>query len=216
MQETLMGADKEWIYSFSTWDYLLPGGTQLTSDWRASLCQQSAELAPYTGRQIASLCLLSPSVSATSWLPSPSSAGHRTQTNSHSAGEITWSLTCLSFSLLILVFNVHAHCANFHPTQNVCTAGLFFAGGKKLTHVQPAQYLWETRHPQSAATAKPVWALVPTAPKQHAQSLLCEQLSLPRQTCSAHTRLRNLSLFPTSNAVGSTHLQLFPAEGREI
>lgn len=98
MQETLMGADKEWIYSFSTWDYLLPGGTQLTSDWHASLCQQSAELAPYTRRQIASLCLLSPLVSATSWLPSLSSAGHRTQTNSHSAGEITWSLTCLSFS----------------------------------------------------------------------------------------------------------------------
>lgn len=43
MQETLMGADKEWIYSFSTWDDLLPGGTQLTSDWHTSLCQQSAE-----------------------------------------------------------------------------------------------------------------------------------------------------------------------------
>lgn len=100
MEETLMEADKEGIYSFSTWDYLLPGGTQLTSDWHASLCQQSAELSPYTGRQIASLCLLSPLVSATSWLPLPSSAGHKTQTNSHSAGEMTWSLTCLPFPSL--------------------------------------------------------------------------------------------------------------------
>lgn len=140
MQETLIGADKEWIHSFSTWDYLLPGGTQLRSDWHASLCQQSAKLAPYTRRQIASLCLLSPSVSTTSWLPLASTAGHRTQINSHSAGEATWSLTCLSFSLLILVFNVNAHCAYFDPKQNVCTAG-FFARAKTLTHVQPALFM---------------------------------------------------------------------------
>lgn len=129
MQETLMGADKEWIYSFSTWDYPLPGGTQLTS-----LCQQSAELAPYTRRQIASLCPLSPSASATSWLPSLSSAGHRTQTKSHSAGEITWSLTYYSFPLIILFFNVNVHCAFFNPKQNVCTVGCFCFFWRKKTN----------------------------------------------------------------------------------
>lgn len=156
MQETLMGADKEWIYSLSTWDYLLPGGTQLTSDWHTSLCQQSAEQAPFTGRQIASPCLLSPLVSATSWLPSPSSAGHRTQTCSHSTGEITWSLTCLSFSLLILVFNVNAHCA----FCNSCAPSLAFMRNPPLPRSSHSQACVNTGdHCSKAARSVPlVWA----------------------------------------------------------
>lgn len=105
-------------------------------------------------------------------------------------------------------------CTVLSLTQSRMFAQLFlFAGGKNLTHMQPAQCLWETRHSQSAATAKPVWTPVSTAPKQHTQSLSCEQPSLPCQTWSAHPKLRNLSLNPPRNAVGSTYLQLLPPEG---
>lgn len=104
MRGTLMGADKEWIYSFSTWDYLLPGSTQLASEWRARLCQQSAESA-LLHRKAKSLPVPPVALlSASPWLPAPSSTGDWTQTNSLSAGERTWYFICLSPPLPYLGF----------------------------------------------------------------------------------------------------------------
>jgi len=120
-----MGADKEWIYSFSTWDYLLPGGTQLASEWRARLCQQSAESAP-SHRKAKSLPVPPVTVvSASSWLPAPSSTGYRTQTNSLSAGERPdISFTCLSPPPLSWFLMLT--CAVLAFTQSKMLAQLFF------------------------------------------------------------------------------------------
>lgn len=99
MRGTLMGPDKEWISSFSTWDYLLPGGTQLPGDWHTSLCQQAAEGAPLHRR--ANSLPVPPVTFPECHILAASTGQHgdRAQTNSLSAGERTPYFTWLFLSL---------------------------------------------------------------------------------------------------------------------
>lgn len=161
MQGTLMGADKEWIYSFSTWDYLLPGGTQLASEWHARLCQQSAESAPLHRK--------AKSLPSPWWVPHPGCQHQAAQGTEHKPtaslqGKGPDTLLALP-PLPILVFNFDVRRACFYQMQNACTA-VFFSSGKKTKtiHVQPS-LLWETRYFKPASTAKPFRRVPAAAPK---------------------------------------------------
>lgn len=128
MRGTLMGPDKEWIFSFSTWDYLLPAGTQLPTDWRASLCQQAAEGAPLHRR--ANSLPAPPVTSPECHILAAITGQRRGQGTNHQplcrGKDPIFHLAFFFYPFLILVFSCNALCACFHPKQNACTAGFLF------------------------------------------------------------------------------------------
>lgn len=165
MQGTLMGADKEWIYSFSTWDYLLPGGTQLASEWHARLCQQSAESAPLHRK--------AKSLPSPWWVPHPGCQHQAAQGTEHKPtaslqGKGPDTLLALppppSWFLILM-------CAVLAFIKCRMLAQLFFFHlGKK-----PKRF-----------TYSPVCYEKPITSNQQAQPSLSEECQLLLQSCPCH------------------------------
>lgn len=197
MRGTLMGPDKEWISSFSTWDYLLPAGTQLPTDWRASLCQQAAEGAPLHRR--ANSLPAPPVTSPECHHRAAPRTGHKPPASLQGKGpNISLGFFFFIPSLSLFLAVMHSVLA-FSQSRMLAQLFFFWKNKTKQTNPGAAWSLWETDYPKQGGWAKPLWTVIAAAPK----------LSLPPQIHRARPKYRNWSLAPTSRAVGRTHLKLF-------